>query len=129
MHDAARSVRVWIDPIRAQSGIEDVEILHGLLHDSAVGRVSGKKRHEDRRELTADRGSFSYLILPMVFGRPDEKTRIDKTASAVFALFFIGVAYTASIAIAFFQRQRKIFVLRSLFVFVPPPRDTIHTGH
>lgn len=58
----------------------------------------------------------SYLLLPVVFGRPDERTRIDHTASAVFALFFLGVSYAGSIVIAFFQRERKIFLLRSLFM-------------
>ncbi|KAJ5179285.1 hypothetical protein N7492_002495 [Penicillium capsulatum] len=59
---------------------------------------------------------LGYLILPIVFGHPNERTRIDKTASAVFALFFIGISYIASVVIAFFQRHRKIFVLRSLCV-------------
>ncbi|KAJ5378634.1 hypothetical protein N7509_011753 [Penicillium cosmopolitanum] len=59
---------------------------------------------------------LGYLILPVVFSDADDTIRIDQTASTVFALFFIGIGYTGSIAIAFFQRRKKIFLLRSVFV-------------
>lgn len=58
------------------------------------------------------------MILPVVFTDTDDILRVDKTASIVFALFFIGVGYAASSAIALFQRRKKIFLLRSLFLSV-----------
>lgn len=58
------------------------------------------------------------MILPVVFTDTDETLRVDRTASIVFALFFVGVAYAASAVIAFFQRRNKIFLLRSLFLYV-----------
>ncbi|KAJ5883485.1 uncharacterized protein N7473_010371 [Penicillium subrubescens] len=59
---------------------------------------------------------LGYLILAVVFGDHPEELHIDRTASLVFALFFIGTSYIASIAIAYFQRKRKLFLLRSLFM-------------
>jgi hypothetical protein len=61
---------------------------------------------------------YSYLILAVVFGDRPEELHIDRTASLVFALFFIGISYLASIAIAYSQRKRKLFLLRSLFMSV-----------
>lgn len=61
---------------------------------------------------------YSYLILAVVFGDHTEELHIDRTASLVFALFFIGSSYIGSIAIAFFQRKRELFLLRSLFMSV-----------
>ena len=60
---------------------------------------------------------YSYLILPMAFGNADD-FRIDKTATAVVSLLFVGASYASSIVIAFFQRDRKLFLLRSLFMSV-----------
>lgn len=61
---------------------------------------------------------FSYMILPVVLSDANDTVRIDQTASTVVALFFIGVGYAASIAIAFVQRRKKMFLLRSVLVSV-----------
>ncbi|KAJ5167398.1 uncharacterized protein N7482_006179 [Penicillium canariense] len=59
---------------------------------------------------------IGYLILSVVFGDSDDNLRVDQTASLVFALFFVGVAYVGSIVIACIHRTRQLFLLRSLFV-------------
>lgn len=64
--------------------------------------------------LTADLPS--HLILRLAFGRPNEASRVDKPGAAVIALFFIGLSYAASVVIAFRERGRKLFLLRSLIV-------------
>ncbi|KAJ5263908.1 hypothetical protein N7478_011513 [Penicillium angulare] len=57
-----------------------------------------------------------YLMLAVVFGDSNTDVHIDETTTIVIALFFIALSYAASLAIAFFQRQRKLFLLHSLFL-------------
>jgi hypothetical protein len=71
---------------------------------------------------------YSYLILAVVFGGHNEQLHIDSTASLVFALFFIGISYIGSIAIAYFQRKRKLFLLRSLFMSVASTLSMSHSS-
>lgn len=57
-------------------------------------------------------------MLAVVFGDATDELHIDRTASLTFALFFIGISYVSSIAIAYFQRKHKLFLLRSLLMSV-----------
>ncbi|KAJ5577437.1 uncharacterized protein N7459_006401 [Penicillium hispanicum] len=59
---------------------------------------------------------LGYLILSVAFGKSDETARVDRTAGSIVALFFIGISYASSVVIAIFQRNRKIFLMRSLFM-------------
>lgn len=63
-------------------------------------------------------------MLAVVFGDATDELHIDRTASLVFALFFIGISYVGSIAIAYFQRKRKLFLLRSLLMSVASKSST-----
>lgn len=101
-------------PWRLVTALSSALLLLGLVHYLAPGFST-----VDALDFNDKLCSFySYLILAVVFGDHPEELHIDRTASLVFALFFIGISYIASIAIAYFQRKRKIFLLRSLFMSV-----------
>ncbi|KAJ5091194.1 hypothetical protein NUU61_006064 [Penicillium alfredii] len=59
---------------------------------------------------------LGYLILSVVFNKPNEKLLVHKSASTICALFFIAIAYSASVVLAIAQRHRKLFLLRSVFM-------------
>ncbi|KAJ5722716.1 hypothetical protein N7488_000751 [Penicillium malachiteum] len=59
---------------------------------------------------------IGYLTLAVVFGDSKEDPEVNTTAAVIISLFFIALTHTASVTIAFFQRRRKFFLLKSLFV-------------
>lgn len=101
-------------PWRLVTALSAALLLLGLVHSLLRSNLGA-----DAINFANQRYCFySYLILAVVFGDPNEELHIDRTASLVFALFFIGISYIASIAIVYFQRKRKLFLLRSLFMSV-----------
>lgn len=60
------------------------------------------------------------MMLSVVFEDTDYTPRVNTLISTIVALAFIGASYIASIGIAFWQRKRKLFLLRSLFLCVFP---------
>ncbi|KAJ5736416.1 uncharacterized protein N7483_001541 [Penicillium malachiteum] len=59
---------------------------------------------------------IGYLTLAVVFGDSKTDPEVNNTAAVIISLFFIALSHTASVAVAFFQRRRKAFLLKSLFV-------------
>lgn len=61
-----------------------------------------------------------YLMLAVVFGESNDDLHVDPTATGAVAFLFIGIAYAASIVIAFFKRSSKAFILRSILMSAAP---------
>ncbi|KAJ6021469.1 hypothetical protein N7540_006973 [Penicillium herquei] len=59
---------------------------------------------------------IGYLTLAVVFGDSKTDPEVNTTAAVITSLLFIALSHTGSVAIAFFQRRRKFFLLKSLFV-------------
>ncbi|KAJ6137191.1 hypothetical protein N7471_003677 [Penicillium samsonianum] len=57
-----------------------------------------------------------YMMLAVVVGSPPHELRINATVSTVTAFVFVGASYGVSALIAFAQRHRKPFLLRSIFI-------------
>lgn len=60
-----------------------------------------------------------YMVLAVVVGSPAHELRINATVSTVTAFTFAGVSYGVSALIALAQRRQGLFLLHSIFMWVP----------
>ncbi|KAJ5728180.1 hypothetical protein N7493_004510 [Penicillium malachiteum] len=91
----------------------------GLLVPPQSQRLSANGEPRSWRFASALGGIIlliGYLTLAVVFGDSKADPEVNTAAAVIISLFFVALTHTASVAIAFFQRRRKLFLLKSLFV-------------